>query len=126
MVSAHANAVSSLTEAAPRGRMATFLGVFILPGIAQSVLLTVVPLEALRLLGTARTVTLLYAVAGLTAVIGRFSIPLLLQLIQRRFVFSLGAALLAISAALLASGDPRAFAFGLAFSSFGFACIEVT
>src|SRR5215468_4080187 len=69
--------------------MAAFLGVFILPGIAQSVLLTVVPLEALRLLGTARAVTLLYAVAGLAAVVGRFSIPVLVQLIQRRSVFSL-------------------------------------
>jgi hypothetical protein len=68
--------------------MAAFLGVFVLPGIAQSILLTVVPL---RLLGTARAVTLLYAVAGLAAVVGRFSIPVLVQLIQRRFVFSLGA-----------------------------------
>ena len=117
MVSAHANAASPLTEAAPRGRMATFLGVFILPGIAQSILLTVVPLEALRLLGTARAVTLLYAVAGLAAVVGRFSIPVLVQLIQRRFVFSLGASQLAISAVLLASGSPAAFALGLAFRS---------
>ena len=126
MVSAHANAAPALTEAAPRGRTATFLGVFILPGIAQSILLTVVPLEALRLLGTARAVTLLYAVAGLAAVVGRFSIPVLVQLIQRRAVFSLGASQLAISAVLLASGSPVAFALGLAFSSFAFACIEVT
>ena len=126
MVSAHANTASALTGAAPRGRMATFLGVFILPGIAQSILLTVVPLEALRLLGTARAVTLLYAVAGLAAVVGRFSIPVLVQLIQRRYVFSLGASQLAISAVLLASGSPAAFALGLAFSSFAFACIEVT
>ena len=126
MVGDHANTASALTRAAPRGRMAPFLGVFVLPGIAQSILLTVVPLEALRLLGTARAVTLLYAVAGLAAVVGRFRIPVLVQLIQRRSVFSLGASQLAISAVLLASGSPAAFALGLALSSFAFACIEVT
>jgi MFS transporter, ACDE family, multidrug resistance protein len=106
--------------------MAIFLGLFVVPGVAQSVLLTVVPLEALRLLGTARAVTLLYIAAGLAAVIGRLGIPLLVQSIQRRFVFSLGASLLVISAALLASGAPTTFACGLALSSFAFACIEVT
>ena len=121
-----ATSTSTLAAAASRRRTAIFLGLFIVPGVAQSVLLTVVPLEALRLLGTARAVTLLYIAAGLAAVIGRLSIPLLVQSIQRRFVFSLGASLLVISAALLASGAPTTFACGLALSSFGFACIEVT
>lgn len=103
-----------------------FLGLFIVPGIAQSVLLTVVPLEALRLLGTARAVTLLYIAAGLAAVIGRLSIPLLVQLIARRFVFSLGALALTASASLLASHSVPAFAVGLTLTTFAFACIEVT
>ena len=104
-VSAHATSAAAAAGVMPRGRMASFLGLFIVPGIAQSVLLTVIPLEALRLLGTARAVTLLYVAAGLAAVIGRLSIPLLVQLIQRRLVFSLGASLLAISDALF--GDPQ-------------------
>ena len=58
-VSAFASSASALAGAAPRRRMAIFLGLFIVPGVAQSILLTVVPLEALRLLGTARAVTLL-------------------------------------------------------------------
>ena len=84
-------------------------------GVAQAILLTVVPLEALRLLGNARGVTLLYVAAGLVAVAGRFSIPFLVRLIRRRFVFTLGALPLAASAALLATdrlpdtgGRPRA------------------
>jgi MFS transporter, ACDE family, multidrug resistance protein len=117
---------TSARGAAPRRAIALFLGLFIVPGVAQSVLLTVVPLEALRLLGTARAVTLLYVVAGLAALIGRLSIPLLVQQIQRRFVFSLGASLLAVSVALLASGGQTTFACGLALSSFAFACIEIT
>ena len=125
-VSAYTTSASAVVGGTPRRRTAIFLGLFIVPGVAQSVLLTVVPLEALRLLGTARAVTLLYIAAGLAAVIGRLSIPLLVQSIQRRFVFSLGASLLVVSAALLASGGLTAFACGLALSSFAFACIEVT
>jgi MFS family permease len=103
-----------------------FLGLFIVPGVAQSILLTVIPLEALRLLGTARAVTLLYIAAGLAAVAARLAIPLLVQLIRRRFVLTLGAALLIVSTALLASGGVPAFACGLALNSFAFACIEIT
>jgi hypothetical protein len=99
---------------APRRTIAIFLGLFIVPGVAQSVLLTVVPLEALRLLGTDRAVTLLYLAAGLAAL----SIPLLVQQIQLRFVFSPGASLLVVSVALLASGGRTTFACGLAIHAY--------
>jgi hypothetical protein len=121
-----AYATSAPAGAASRRTIAIFLGLFFVPGVAQSVLLTVVPLEALRLLGTARAVTLLYVAAGLAALIGRLSIPLLVQQIQRRFVFTLGASLLIVSAALLASGGRTTFACGLALSSFALACVEIT
>jgi hypothetical protein len=45
--------------------------------VGQAILLTVVPLEALYLLGSARTVTLLYVGTGIVAVAARFSIPYL-------------------------------------------------
>jgi ACDE family multidrug resistance protein len=125
-MSAYATSAPAVASAPSRRAIVIFLGLFIVPGVAQSILLTVVPLEALRLLGTARAVTLLYVAAGLAALIGRLSIPLLVQQIQRRFVFSLGASLLVVGAALLASGGPTTFACGLALSSFAFACIEIT
>ena len=85
-MSAYATSTPAVAGAASRRTIAIFLGLFIAPGVAQSVLLTVVPLEALRLLGTARAVTLLYVAAGLAAMIGRLSIPLLVLRIQRRLV----------------------------------------
>jgi hypothetical protein len=106
--------------------MPAFLGLFILPSVVQSVLLTVVPLAALRLLGTTRAVTLVYIAAGLAAVVARLSIPLLVQLIRRRFVLSIGALLLVVGTLLLRSNDILAFACGLALNSFAFACIEIT
>jgi MFS family permease len=102
------------------------MGLFIMPSMAQSILLTVVPLEALQLLGTARAVTVLYIVAGLAAVVARFSIPLLVQWMRPRFVLSLGASLLIVGTSLLTRGGVSTFACGLALSSFAFACIEIT
>ena len=112
--------------ALPRRKAMAFLSLFFVPAVAQAILLTVVPLEALHLLGDARAVALLYVAAGLVAVAGRFSIPFLVRLIKRRFVFSLGALALAASAALMAADRLPALAAGLALSIFAFACIEVT
>ena len=61
--------------ALPRNKAIAFLSLFFVPAVAQAILLTVVPLEALKLLGSARTVTLLYVATGLVAMFGRFSIP---------------------------------------------------
>jgi MFS transporter, ACDE family, multidrug resistance protein len=110
----------------PRHLALAFLSLFFFPGVAQALLLTVVPLEALTILGSARSVTLLYVATGLVAVIGRFSIPYLVTLIQRRFVFTLGTLCLAISSTLLALDNLLLLAIGLVLSTFAFACLEIT
>ena len=110
----------------PRRKAMAFLSLFFVPAMAQAILLTVVPLEALQLVGDARAVTLLYVSAGLVAVAGRFSIPFLVRLLTRRFVFSLGALSMALSAALMAAGWLPAFAVGLPLSILAFGCVEIT
>jgi MFS family permease len=119
-------AIPTTIAALPRREALAFLALFFFPAVAQSVLLTVIPLEALNLLGNARAVTLLYVGTGLVAVIGRFSIPLLVRLIRRRFVFTLGTVLLASSGALLAGNRVPMLASGLVLTTFAFACIEIT
>ena len=109
----------------PRQAMA-FLSLFFVPGVAQAILLTVVPLEALNLLGTARRVTLVYVATGLVSVAGRFCIPFLVQLIRRRFVFTLGTLSLLASSALLACNAVPTLATGLILGTFATACIEIT
>ncbi len=125
-MSAGAIRAPATISALPRRKAIALLSLFFVPAMAQAILLTVVPLEALHLLGSARAVTLLYVAAGLVAVVGRFSIPFLVRLIKRRFVFSLGTLSLAASAALMAADRLPALAVGLALSIFAFACIEVT
>ena len=94
---------ASTIGALPPRKAIAFLSLFFFPAVAQAILLTVVPLEALHLVGTARAVTLLYVTAGLAAVAGRFTLPFLVRLIQRRFVLSVGALLLVAGALLMAA-----------------------
>jgi hypothetical protein len=96
------SAIPATIGTLPRHTALAFLSLFFVPGVAQAILLTVVPLETLKLLGNARAVTLLYVGTGFVAVIGRFSIPYLVGLIRRRFVFTLGTLSLAISSIMLA------------------------
>jgi ACDE family multidrug resistance protein len=110
----------------PRRSALALLSLFFVPSTAQAILLTVVPLEALRLLGSARAVTLLYIGAGLIAVAGRFSIPFLVGTIGRRSVFTLGTLSLALSSILFALNNVPFLACGLVFSTFAFACLEIT
>lgn len=103
-----------------------FLSLFFFPCIAQAILLTVLPLGALRLLDTPRAVTLLYAVAGLAAVVGRFSIPIMVRLIGRRNVFALGALALIASSLLFTLDVLPAFAVALVLNTVAIACLDVT
>ena len=119
-------AIPATIATLPRRQALAFLSLFFVPGLAQAILLTVVPLEALRLLDSPRTVTLLYVGTGLVAVVGRFSIPFLVRLIRRRFVFSLGTLSLFTSSVLLALDHVPTLAAGLILSTFAFACIEIT
>jgi ACDE family multidrug resistance protein len=110
----------------PRRSATALLSLFFVPSAAQAILLTVVPLEALHLLGAARAVTLLYVGAGLIAVVGRFSIPYLVGTIGRRSVFTLGTLSLAASSFLFSLNGVPFLACGLVLSTFAFACIEIT
>jgi MFS transporter, ACDE family, multidrug resistance protein len=110
----------------PRRSAISLLSLFLVPSAAQAILLTVVPLEALHLLGAPRAVTLLYAGAGLIAVAGRFSIPFLVGSVGRRSVFTLGTLSLAASSILFALNSVPFLACGLVLSTFAFACIEIT
>jgi len=109
-----------------RRKAAVFASLFFLSAVAQTILLTVVPLEALRLLGNARAVSLLYLGISLAGVAGRLGIPWLTRLIRRRWVFTLGTLSLVAAAALLATETLLGLVPGLALTTFAFACLEIT
>lgn len=110
----------------PPRQAASFLALFIVPAISQAILLSVVPLQALGLLNNARSVTLLYVVAGLIGVVGRFCVPILTRLLGRALVHSLGSLSLLLSGVLMSLDLLPALAIAIVVNSFAFACIDIT
>ena len=101
-------------DSAATPRAGTFIVLFILEAWCRAILLTLVPLEAHRLLHDAQGVSILYfavAIVGLAATLG---IPLIVHVIRRRWAFTLGGALMMVAVAGYASGSPILFGLGLA------------
>src|SRR5579875_151787 len=113
-------------EALARRKAIAFASLFFLLAVAQTILLTVVPLKALALLGTARAVSVLYLAMSMAGLAGRLGIPWLNRLIRRRWVFSLGSLGFAAGALLLDIASLPALVVGLFLTTFAFACLEIT
>jgi MFS family permease len=106
-------------------RSTVLASLFILSGFAQTIILTVLPVEAFRLLGDARDVSIVYFAAGSAGFLGRLMIPSLGRVLDRHGVLMLGAAGSCLSGALLASETVVGLAGGLVISMLAFACFEI-
>jgi ACDE family multidrug resistance protein len=106
-------------------RSTIFAGLFCLTAFAQTILLAVIPLEALRLLGDVQLVSILYLGVGLVGFLGRLGVPSLVRVIRRPWVFTLGISTVIASLPLLASDSTGGFAIGLALNVLAFTSIEV-
>lgn len=103
-----------------------FAGLFLLIAVPQTILLTVVPLEAHALLGKASLVSVLYFAIGGFGLAGRLAIPSLTHRFRRRWVFTLGGVCLVLASALYAAQSIPALILGLACTVFAYACLEIT
>lgn len=112
------------TAGARRAR--TFAILFSLATIGRTLLITLVPLQALALLGDAQAVSVLYFAVSLANLCLSLSIPWLVRLLRRRWVFSLGGLLLVAAPLVIALGTPAGLALGLVLQVFGVACLEIT
>jgi len=106
-------------------RSTIFASLFCLTAFAQTILLAVIPLEALRLMRDVQLVSILYVGVGLVGFIGRLGVPSLTRIVRRPWVFTLGAATGIVSLPLLASNSTEGFAIGLALNVLAFTSIEV-
>lgn len=97
---------------------------FTLLGIYQTLILTVVPVEALRLMGSASSVSVIYFAMGTCGFIGRLGIPTLVRVLGRTGVLFLGAICATISAAGFISGTASGLIGGLLVNVFALACLE--
>ncbi|MBT5432499.1 MAG: MFS transporter [Alphaproteobacteria bacterium] len=97
-----------------------------LQGVARALPLTILPLTALEIMGSAQQVSLLYFGASFVGLAGSLSMPLLVHMIRRRRVVALGTVLICLAALLLSLGSGIVFAAGLACFLVGFIAIDIS
>ena len=94
--------------------------------ISRALLMTVIPLQALRLLGDAQGVSLLYLAVSSVAILGSMTMPLLLRRLPRKAVFAIGVIAQISCTPMLASGGLAGFAAGMVLQVVGIAAAEIT
>jgi MFS family permease len=81
-----------------------FAIMFALESLARATLWTIVPLQAYALLQSPRDVALLSFIVSVSSLAGGLTVPLLIRVLRRRWVYSLGIALTMLAGILLATG----------------------
>ncbi len=103
----------------------SFVALFVLETFTRAILVTVVPLKALKLLGDAQGVSVFYFSVSIAGLLGALAVPWLVRRLRRRWVTSLGVFFLCASAPLLASHTLGGLAGGLALHMIGAATLSI-
>ena len=93
-----------ITKAAHPGAEA-FAILFSFESFARAILASVLPLDALRLMGSPGDVSLVYFLAGSCGVLGGFFVPQMHRWLPRRYIYSAGALALIAAAGLMMLGS---------------------
>jgi MFS family permease len=104
---------------------AAFLALFFLEAVGRTVLIAVIPLQALEILGDAQNVSSLYFGASVAGLLFSFALPWLIRQLRRRGVVALGTLANVAAAIGLATETPAGLAGGLWLHIVGTACLEV-
>ena len=92
-------------------------------GLSRGLLVTVIPLEALRMLGNARDMSVLLSAVGWAGVAAVLFIPALVRRLRPRWAFTLAVTLMIVAPGLMALGDLPGLAAGLLLRAFSAACL---
>lgn len=103
-----------------------FSVLFLLLVSYQTILLTVVPLEAHEILGTAQRVSMIYLAVGIATMLGRQSIPWMIEILGRKQTFAAGCMAMVVAATFLALRNPTGLLPGMFLNALSFAIIEVS
>lgn len=101
----------------------SFALMFAIDSLARSTLTTVIPLVALDTLGNARDSSILFFGTTLVGVVLSWFIPALVRRIRPRWVYTLGAALMAIVPFFLARETLAGLALGMGMRVFASSCL---
>jgi MFS family permease len=103
----------------------SFVVLFVLETFTRAILVTVVPLQALALLGDAQGVSIFYFSVSAAGLLGALAVPWLVRRLRRRWVTSLGVFLLCAAPPLLASHSLAGLVGGLVLHMIGAATLSI-
>jgi len=112
-------------NSASKPHAGTFIVLFAIEAWSRATLITVVPLQALNLLGDAQAVSVVYFSVSIIGLISTMVIPIVVYRIKRRWAFSLGGLLMIAALWAYSAGDPVLFAIGLACQVVATAFLEI-
>ncbi len=104
----------------------SFALLFALESMTRALLATVIALQALELLHHTRDVSVLYSAVGIVGLATSLTIPLLVNHIGRRWVYTLGTVALVVAAFAFATATVTGQALGMLIRVFGTACLNIT
>lgn len=105
---------------------ASFAGLFFVQTLSRGILLSVIPLQALSLLGDAQRVSALFFAVSVGGILAALGMPIVIQRIGNYRSFLMGSVAMLVSAALLSVEHPVYFAIGLFIHVFSIAAVEVS
>ena len=85
----------------------------------------IIPIQALRLLGDAQAVSILFFAVSIVGVAGAFVVPSIAHNLGRRSIFVVGGTCVVASSILLSLDDTIPLIAGIAFRTFGFLSLDV-
>lgn len=103
----------------------TFVALFTLEAAARALMITVVPLEAYRLLQSPLLVSIVYFATSALGLIVSLFLPTLIHRISRRWALTLGGCFYVAAAGFYLMGAPETLVLGLAAQVVGVAILEV-
>lgn len=112
-------------DSAAKPRAMAFVVLFSLEAWCRALLLTIIPLEALRMMGDAQSVSVLYFAVSIAGLASTMVIPLLVHIVRRRWAFTLGVGMMLSSVAAYWFGSPWLFAVGLGCQFIATAIFEI-
>ena len=88
-------------------------GLFAMECLARSTVVSLIPIEALRLLGNAQSVSVLFLVVSFAGLAATLTVPWLVRKLARRWVYTLGALMLAGATLSMMAGSLPFLVLGL-------------
>jgi MFS family permease len=98
---------------------------FTFESFSRALLITLIPLEAYRILGDAGAVSVLFFLASLVGLTANFAVPSLVRRLGRRWVYTVGALLLIVAPLVLAGGSLATQAGGMIVRAFAVVSIGI-